>query len=1619
MEAREPLRSEKAGGITGTDYRVIFDAMDDAVFIHDAKTGDILDVNQKMCEMFGYSLEVARGLTIADLCGDDPVCNPESLRRLLEAPEAGERPPFEWRAKTSSGRRLWTEVRLKRLVLGGKEQVLAIVRDISRRKAGEEALKESETRFRLVTEGSLAGVYLIQNRRFVYANPTMAQIFGYPLDEILSGRVESKNLVHPEDLPLVQDNIRRRLEGELKSVHYTFRGLRKDGTVIHCEVLGSTIEYQGHPAVMGTLLDITSRVEAEENLLRRTQVLEALVQASPVPIINLDTWGQIQEWNPAAENLFGWRREEVLGKPLPFLQPGKEEEFRKLFEEELAGEGHCGLEIRGARKDGSELELSLNTAPLYDVQGRLTSIMGILVDITGVKRAERALKESEARYRAIVEDQAELITRFLPDLTLTFVNEACARFFNKSREELLGKSFLFYIPEEDQARVVKLISCLSRDNPVATLEHRVLLANGETAWQQWTNRAIFDGRGQVVEYQSVGRDITARRLAEEALRDSEERYRALFQNNHAAMLLIDPASGAIVDANPAAANFYGYTRDQLTAKKITDINVLSEEQVFQAMARAQGGQQNHFFFQHCLSDGAVRHVEVFSGPIRIHDRELLYSIVHDVTARSRAEEALRQARDALQTLVQTLPLAIVALDRDLMVTAWNPAAQRIFGWTENEVLGRKIPLIPKDQWTEFAAMIKWELKGERQSDVELRRLRKDGSLVDVCLWTAPLRDARGEVSGSLGIFADITARREAEAKLKASEASYRTIFNAVNDAIAVVDLETGNFLDVNQRWCEMTGFTPREARGLKVSALCVDDDPEYSPAAVMNKIRQAIRKGPQVFQWQAKTKEGRRHWVEVNLTRTYINGQDRLLAVMRDISERRQAEEALKASEAKYRTLVEQVPAITYVAALDDVTTHIYISPQIETLLGWTQDEWLANPDSFKERLHPEDRDRVLSELILSYSQGGPFASEYRLRSKSGQVVWVRDESRAVYDADGLPLYMQGVALDITDRKQAEEALLEASGKLRALVQASPLAIIALDDQGRIMSWNPAAERIFGWRPQEVMGRPLPFIPKAKKKEYRKFFQRVLQGETLEGVELRRIRKDNVLIDVSLAAAPLYDAEGNVAGVMGVLEDITGRKHAEEELRRQAELLDLAHDAIVVRDQEDRIIFWNRGATETYGWEKTEAQGKGIHDLLKTAFPQPWGDIQAELLQHGQWQGEIEHTTRDGRRLVVASRWVLRRDSQDQPLATLEINRDITMHRRAEAAAEEVRRQQEAILSNISDIAWLKDRDSRFIVVNEPFGKACGVPLQDLVGKTDLDIWPPDLACRYREDDQEVMQTGKRKRVEEPLADKEGRIVWIETIKTPIFNERGEVIGTTGIARDITRRRQMEEALRESEQKLRLLTSQLLTIQERERRRLSRELHDELGQALTVLKIHLVGVENKLRRDQPGLKENCEQLLNYIDGVIENVRRLSWDLSPTILEDLGLSSSLGYLLDETCRANKLSCSLSMDEVDNLFSTETRINIYRIFQESLNNVIKHAGASHVAVTVKREGPRVAFIIRDDGRGFDQKQVMARDALTRGLGLTAMNERARLAGGVLRIWSQKDKGTRIAFRIPIDS
>ena len=264
---------------------------------------------------------------------------------------------------------------------------------------------------------------------------------------------------------------------------------------------------------------------------------------------------------------------------------------------------------------------------------------------------------------------------------------------------------------------------------------------------------------------------------------------------------------------------------------------------------------------------------------------------------------------------------------------------------------------------------------------------------------------------------------------------------------------------------------------------------------------------------------------------------------------------------------------------------------------------------------------------------------------------------------------------------------------------------------------------------------------------------------------------------------------------------------------------------------------------------------------------------------------------------------------------------------------------------------------------------------------------------------------------------KSGKQVPMLLSEAILRDKEEKVIGIAGLARDIEERKQVEQALLESERRLRFLSSQLLAVQEEERRRLSAELHDELGQALVLFKINLRGIQRALRTDQAKQRSECEDLIGYINEVTENVRRLSRDLSPVILEDLGFLAAIRRLAEGFSKHSNIKTSLDIADIEDLLPKDAQIIAYRIVQECLTNIARHSQATNVSLEVMRQDGQLVLRVQDDGLGFDVKQVLGTDSIEKGLGLPAMLERARMLKGSIEIESQQGSGTLVTCTIPI--
>jgi PAS domain S-box-containing protein len=297
--------------------------------------------------------------------------------------------------------------------------------------------------------------------------------------------------------------------------------------------------------------------------------------------------------------------------------------------------------------------------------------------------------------------------------------------------------------------------------------------------------------------------------------------------------------------------------------------------------------------------------------------------------------------------------------------------------------------------------------------------------------------------------------------------------------------------------------------------------------------------------------------------------------------------------------------------------------------------------------------------------------------------------------------------------------------------------------------------------------------------------------------------------------------------------------------------------------------------------------------------------------------------------------------------------------------------QQRALLDNIPDMAWLKDRDSRYLAVNTAYLKVLGIESETaLLGKTPAEIWPADIAEIYMQTDRAVLKSGRRRRYEESRIDSHGVLRWFETIKSPIRDEAGRIVGTVGISRDISERKAAADELVHSRAQLRELSDFLQTVREEERARISRELHDELGQTLTAMKMDLGWLRERVPTEPETLRARVDRLITIVDRSVADLQRIAADLRPLILDELGLVSAIQWLAQDIAERNALTIEVSFDREDVAYHPMISTAAFRIVQESLTNVVRHGHASRAGVQARHVAGELHLEIADNGRGMDR-------------------------------------------------
>ncbi|MEI8083848.1 MAG: PAS domain-containing protein, partial [Actinomycetes bacterium] len=591
-------------------------------------------------------------------------------------------------------------------------------------------------------------------------------------------------------------------------------------------------------------------------------------EAASDGVMRIDRHGIIVWVSASVLRFAGGDPDPLLGQPVTsWVHP---DDAARLSDALFADESHdpfASLECRWRTGDGEYRWVAARIRPIRDRRGTIAGAVLGLRDVHDQASARKvlegtarelqvtavALAESERLYRMLADNGTDSV--FLVDLTGTFtwVSPATRQVLGYDPQSLTGSDAASLIHPDDLAVLLSIRRRVD-SGEIVREEMRHLTADGEYRWMASVTNPALDSDGAVVGRIVALRDVHDQVLARQALVDSEHRFKSMFETHNAVMLLVEPATGAIVDANRAAAGFYGYSADELRSMFISELNVLPPEEVARRRAEAVEHNRNHFVFPHRLANGEIRTVDVYSSQIEDHGRRLLFSIIHDVTDRVEYESQLQQAA----AISGATAAGVIVMDAGGVVTQVNPAFASVTGWVPEAVVGKNArSLMFSMLKDEDAEQVGIAIRAGSDFRAELSILREDGAEAKISISVSAVSGPQGTVTGYVVVLTDVSDRAQALQQVADSELRYGLLADNADDVIARIDL-SGVFTWLSPATERVLGYHSSELVGTRAADLAHPDDGDVL-RSVLARFDRGERESH--FETRVRTASGEYRWM--------------------------------------------------------------------------------------------------------------------------------------------------------------------------------------------------------------------------------------------------------------------------------------------------------------------------------------------------------------------------------------------------------------------------------------------------------------------------------------------------------------------------------------------------------------------------------------------------------------------------------------------------------------------------------------------------------------------------------------------------------------------------------------
>jgi PAS domain S-box-containing protein len=1295
-------------------------------------------------------------------------------------------------------------------------------------------------------------------------------------------------------------------------------------------------------------------------------------------------------------------------------------EFQRLVD--LGAESYCAVPVRTNDGAVSGLLIVMDTKPLEN-SDYLQSLLGVFAPRIAAeferRRAEQERAQALADLHNVIESIPDIVFALDTQGNLVKWNRRLRDATGYSPEELLNKSALAFVPFEEQTSTAAAIQRAFMEG-YAELEGHLLTKDRRLIPYHWTGALLKDTHGEPIGIAGIGRDVAEKKQAKEELTQQRRHLVDAQALAHLGSWGWDIDTGQ-VQWSDELFRIFGHEPSSIHVMHDTFLAALlpdDYDRVLAAINDALAGKISYDIeYRIVRPNSEVRSIYARGDVYRDatgHPFRMAGTVL-DITERKQVEEALRASEERWQLAVR---------GSNDGIWDWNIQSGTIFfssrwkamrGFEDHEIKNDvdewRSRIHPDDLSRVLQSIESYLAKKTPDFCEEYRTQRKDGSYMwtldrGVALWAengTPLR--------MVGSESDVTEHRQALLRLAQQEALLHSILDAEPECVmrAAVD---GTILQMNEAGlCFIETDSFAQVAGRSVYDLVA---PEFLER--YRSMHEAVIGGAsQQFEFQIVGLKGTRRWVEthaVPLQNPIDHGVEHL-AITRDITDRKRVEEALRESDKRLALAVEGSNDILWDALRLSgepwyaPQTPIWWSPRVRELLGLQESDSFETFEHWFARLHPDDKDHVFGQLAAHIEQRVPYDVEYRLRTNAGDFRWIRGRGQALWDDQGEPRRMSGSCQDITERKQAQEALAQSERQLRTVLDALPVGVWFTDRSGKPLLANPAAKQIWsnikqiGLQTENHQAGWWETIGPANEPHRWALSQVLTTGvpslnetfdfECLDGTK-KTIRNSTV---------PVKSEAGVTLGAIVLNEDITLLRQAQAALQLTQFSVDHAVEGFLWIGPDARIFHVNDSICRMleYTWE--ELTTMTLHDIDPNLSSEVWPAHWEELRQKGSLTFESKYWSRTGRVLdMEVTVNYLQYEGKEYNCA---IMRDIGERKRAEASLRQSEERYRSLVDN-APIGIFLNEAGRFVYANREMLRILkATSAEQLIGTPILDRIAPEFNTVVKDRIHELNMGQPVPSLDKKFVRFDGSQVDVAVSAIPTSLGGNPVMQV--LALDITDRKHIEETLRQRERDLQA------ALQERER--ISQDLHDGILQSLFAVGLALETAKLTMApRNLKTSRASLNQAIDQLNGVMHEIRNFIAGLGSDLLQGKNFPAVLKQMLASLTEHQATRVRLAVeDRAAKALSTEQSLHLIRVIQEAVSNCIKHGHAREARVSLKMLKRGVRLSVRDNGRGFNQD-----DAKGIGYGLGNMAARAQKIGGRFAVLSKVNVGTSIVLDLP---